>query len=78
MEMEEKEKAKAFFSFTQVPFCVVVDQSGTIISVGDPKGMDFQKLFVSVSTISENILNNAKSSAAESVTQPAFVLDEDF
>lgn len=78
MEMEEKEKAKAFFGFTQVPFCVVVNPSGIVIAAGDPKGMDIDNLLTLSDAITENIVNHAKPSVVQSTPQPAFVLDEDF
>ena len=78
MEMEEKEKAKAFFGFTQVPFCVVADANGIIIAAGDPKNIDFEKLLTSPQASTENIVNNTKISIPESTSLPALVLDEDF
>jgi hypothetical protein len=78
MEMEEKEKVKAFFGFTQVPFCVVVNPSGVVIAAGDPKGMDLEKLLTLCDPIAENIVNNTKPSVIKTTSQPVFALDEDF
>ena len=74
MGMEEKELAKAFFGFTQVPFCVVVSPEGVVVFAGEPKSMNLKTLFVSsVSAENEGIASNVQATA-----QPAFVLDDDF
>jgi hypothetical protein len=44
MELEDKESAKAFFGFSQVPFCVVSDYNGVILAAGEPKSIDIHLL----------------------------------
>ena len=78
MEIDEKEKAKAFFAFTQVPFCVVVSPLGEILASGEPKCMQFDVLFNSRG-VSENKVGNVNIAADQVPPErPAFVLDEDF
>ena len=44
MNVHQKEAAKAYFGFTKVPFCVVLDSSGVEKFKGDPKEADFATL----------------------------------
>ena len=62
MEVDVKEKAKAAFGFTAVPFVVVVNADGVVVGHGDPKNLDYAAL-----------LSKAPSTGAG-----ALVLDEDF
>ena len=41
MTFEEKEKAKAAFGFSAVPFCIIFNAAGAILFKGDPKDVDF-------------------------------------
>ena len=45
MEFEDKEKAKAQFGFTQLPFCVVFGADGAVLYRGDPGQVDFATVF---------------------------------
>ena len=79
MDMEEKESAKALFGFTQVPFCVVVSPSGTVVAAGEPKTLDLSMLLsVGTEEMVENKNTNLIQALAPSVIASGFVLDEDF
>ena len=73
MEIDEKERAKSFFSFSQVPFCVCVKPDGVILAVGDPKTIDFDTI-LSSRVVSENEVGNR----GVQLERPALTLDEDF
>ena len=70
MESDQKEEAKNAFGFSAVPFVIIVDKSGSVISSGDPKSVDY------VTTLKTAAA--ASSEVAPAVTENAFSLDEDF
>jgi thiol-disulfide isomerase/thioredoxin len=70
MDMDNKDAAKAAFSFAQVPFYVIVSASGEIVAQGEPKQIDYQAA-LKTATASIAAPNGVKK-------EEVFSLDEDF
>ena len=75
MEMDVKEMAKTSFGFTQVPYYIVIDKTGSLVGHGEPKATDY------VTILQQSIkTNNIENNTNTITTQPnhVFTLDEDF
>ena len=72
MEVEHKDAAKSAFGFSAVPFVIIVDKSGNIISSGDPKSLDYATLLKTAAS------GATATSAPAAATENTFSLDEDF
>ena len=70
VEESDKEKAKAAFGFTAVPFYVVFDKDGTIVASGDSKTIDYVSLIPNTSSVDSKVQASA--------TQNLVSFDEDF
>lgn len=44
MDKDDKEKVKEALGFKSVPFCVVIDEMGTIVKSGSYKTINFQNI----------------------------------
>ena len=87
MEVDMKELAKKAFGFTQVPFYVVVGESGSILGMGDPKNIDYEQLLAEETNVKAELPDTATAPAKtleDNEARPAenrenvFTLDEDF